>query len=133
MSMNTLPHRKELPDLPTKLTKSEAKITPKVLAWFRENHEGSCAIEIKSTSNARISRDSLKEHQKIALLDASTRGIVHKIRDAKVKNPFDAFMLKGVPAYVVACFIKQHICLVIPVEDWQGAFPEMKATFRFKL
>lgn len=122
-----------LPPLPERKHKGEAKVTPKVLQWFRENHTGSCAIEIKATNKARIPESALKDHQKLALIDATTRGIVHKIADNKTKNPFDAFMLKGVSSYVVACFTTQGICLVIPVEEWHGAFVDMKALYTINL
>lgn len=122
-----------LPPLPERKHKGEAIVTPKVLAWFRQNHDGPCAIEIKATAKVRIPESALKEHQKLALIDATTRGIVHKIADNKTKNPFDAFMLKGVPAYVVACFTGDGICLVIPVEEWRGAFPAMRALYTIEL
>lgn len=123
----------KLPDLPRVLNKKEASVTPKVLAWFRKHHHTSAAIEIKSTTGSRIPQSALKAHQRQALMDATTTGIVHKIPDNKTRNPFDAFMLKGVCAWVVACFPKHGVCLVIPANEWRGAVPESKATYRIDL
>ena len=118
-----------LPDLPKKRNTREADLTPKVLKWFRENHVGSCAIEIKASAGTRIPASALAPHQRLALEAAAKQGIVHKIADNKAKNPFDAFMLKGVPAYVVACFTHHRVCLVIPVDKWSGATPDHKSSF----
>jgi len=111
-----------LPPLPKKRVKREAGITGKVLAWFKDNHNGSCAIEIKATDRNTIAASELKPHQKAALIAATgSIGLVHKISDqAQGSKPFDAFMLSGVPAYVVACHTKMRICLAVPVEKWRG-------------
>lgn len=70
-------------------------------------------------------------HQKAALLAASRGGIVHKISDeARRQQPFDAFKLSGVQAYVVACFGKE--CTAIRVEHWNGASMETRGEFSFK-
>ncbi len=112
----------ELPPLPRSGGKKrEAGITPKVLEWFRLNHKTSAAIEIKATATNSIPESALEPHQRKALLDAQNGGLVWKIPDLGRRNPFDAFMLKGVPAYVVACFTKKGVCYVIPVDQWAGA------------
>ncbi len=112
-----------LPELPKKLDKIEANCTPRVLAWFKKYHKGSCAIEIKATRENTIPESALLPHQRSALLAAeTTTGIIHKISDAgHTRSPFDAFFLSRVPGYVVAAFISHGVALVIPVRDWQGA------------
>lgn len=105
-----------LPSLPRVIRKKEASITPKVLTWFRENHKGSCAIEIKVAKGNSLPASALAPHQHAALMAASRGGIVHKLSDeARRRQPFDAFMLQGVPAYVVVVFTAKRIALAIPV------------------
>ncbi len=124
-----------LPTLPRKLKKREADITPRILAWFRENHEASCAIEIKATDTRSIPESALAPHQRAALLQAKKGTLVHKISDAgRMRVPFDAFMLTIVPAYVVAAFTgKERTALVFHVEDWRGATPESRCAWRINL
>lgn len=122
-----------LPPLPLKRKKREQEVTPKVLKWFRENYVGSCAIEIKSSSGGKISESSVTEDQRTALKSASTASIVHKIADSKRKNPFDAFVLSGVPAYVVACFPSRGVALAIRIEKWKGATHVTPCEFRIDL
>lgn len=124
-----------LPDLPRILKKREAKCTPKVLQWFRDNYKGNCAIEIKATDTGSIHKSVLKEHQYQALMDAQgERGIVYKIADSSRRQlPFDAFKLQNTPAFVVACFTNNGICLVIPVNEWNGATPATRAIYQIKL
>ncbi len=112
-----------LPELPKKLDKIEADCTPRVLAWFKKYHKGSCAIEIKATRENTIPESALLPHQRAALLAAeTTNGIIHKISDAgHTRNPFDAFFLSRVQGYVVAAFVSHGVALVIPIRDWQGA------------
>ncbi len=111
-----------LPELPKTRKKREADLTPRVLQWFRENHSPSCAIEIKATYGLRLAARVLQPHQKAALLDAASgRGIVHKLSDeARRQQPFDAFKLASVPAYVVACFTRNRTCHIVPVARWVG-------------
>lgn len=112
-----------LPELPRIIKKREANITPKVLAWFRKNYPYTCAIEIKATNSNSIPKSAVMDHQMKALLQAeSPVGIVHKLSDeARRKQPFDAFCIKGCKAYVVACFTGRGICYVIPANEWSGA------------
>ena len=111
----------DLPILPPVRRKREQSVTPKVLAWFLKNYPYSCAIEVKATKGHSIPSNALLPHQKRALLDATDVGIVFKIPDVGFRNPFDAFMLKNVPAFVVACFTGDGVCYAIPVKRWRGA------------
>lgn len=110
-----------LPNLPRKLHKKEANCTPKILDWFRKHH-GTCAIEVKATDGHSIPASALMPHQKAALTMATGKGIAHKLSDeARRRQPFDAFMLKGVPAYVVAAFTAHRVAYAFPVAMWKGA------------
>lgn len=117
----------DLPPLPKKRKSLEANVTPRILAWFRDVHQRSCAIEIKATDGDSIPMSALLPHQKAALLAVnSPDGLTHKISDAgHVRTPFDAFQLVREPAYVVAAFTARRIALVIPIEKWHGARYDM--------
>lgn len=111
-----------MPNLPRVLNKREAKITPKILAWFRLHHTNSCAIEIKATDGNSIPESALAPHQRAALIHASSHGIVYKLSDeSRRRMPFDAFMLRGAPAYVVAAFTTHRVAYAFPVSMWKGA------------
>jgi len=122
-----------LPNLPKQKKKREADVTPRVLAWFKENHAGSCAIEVKATNTGSIPESALLPHQKQALLDVIHGTLTHKIADTGRRLPFDAFMLQGLPAYVVACFTKHGVAQVYSVEQWKGAKYDSFAPVDFKL
>jgi len=124
-----------LPDLPKKLQKREAKITPLVLKWFQKNFPFSCALEIKATKTNTISKSALKEHQCKALIAVqSMSGLSYKIPDnSRIRLPFDAFQLKGTQSFVVACFLKERICLAIDPKDWEGANSGSDCIFSFPL
>lgn len=47
--------------------------------------------------------------------------------------PYDAFMLKNSEAYVVACFNYYGYCLVIDVEDWEGAKYDSVSKFKIEI
>ena len=87
-------------DLPRVLHKREAKKTPEVLAMY--NH--SCAIELKQTKTLSLPANSLTIHQHKALMKVKHGVLRHKIPDMGRENPFDAFILAGLPAYVVVIF-----------------------------
>lgn len=119
-----------LPTLPRKLHKKEATYTPAILRWFRVNHEGPCAIEIKVAKGNTVAPSALAGHQRSALRAAAGGGIVHKLSDeARRRQPFDAFMLKGVPAYVVCVFPQHRYARVIPIERFDGATDWSPADF----
>ncbi len=122
----------KLPPLPKTIVKREANVTPRILAWVKENM-GSCVVEIKATAGRSIARSALLPHQEAALKAAeSSTGIIHKISDAgHVRTPFDAFYLKNTPAYVVAVFTTYGIAYVIPIRNWGGASLNME-TFYIK-
>lgn len=106
-------------------------MTPIVLDWFRTSFPFSCAIEIKATKNNTIPESAVQVHQRLALeASSSSDGLTHKISDAsRIRQPFDAFQLKNVSAFVVACFTEHGKCLVIPIDDWKGARYDDQAPF----
>ena len=111
----------DLPPLKTVRRKREQSVTPKVLAWFLKHYHTSVAIEVKATKGRSIAESALMPHQRQALLDAREGGIAHKIADTGRRLPFDGFVLKNTPAFVVACFTRYGVCFVVPVEKWRGA------------
>ena len=123
----------ELPPLPTKLDKCEARVTPKVIDWFDKNYSGDWFIEIKATKTNTIPKSAVKDHQLQALLAVrSKKGLKHKLSDAgRVRQPFDAFGVYEKDSYVVACFINPGVCLAILPEEWRGA--SLKSDYAFKI
>lgn len=109
-----------LPAIRSTRHKREQSVIPQILNWFLHNVSYSVAIEIKATSARSIAVSALLPHQKRALLDAEGPGIVHKIADTGRRLPFDAFVLKNTPAYVVACFTAYSVAYAIPVSQWDG-------------
>ncbi len=110
-----------LPPLPKKRVKREASVTPAVMEFMHNYTKVSCAIEVKATAGNTIPKSAVASHQGLALNDASTSvGMRHKIADDGHRKPFDGFILKKAPAYVVACFTKQGMCIVVPIEKWEG-------------
>jgi len=124
-----------LPDLPRVLKKREADITPRVLAWFRDNYPDCVALEIKVTNKGTIEPSRLKDHQRAALIAAgSSSGIIHKLTDAsRTRQPFDAFMIKNRQSFVVACFkaSRKTTCLAIDPKEWKGARIGCPCAFTF--
>lgn len=125
----------DLPELPKRLKKREADVTPRILAWFKAHHPSSCAIEIKATDTNSIPRSALLPHQEAALKAAQSKGgLIHKIADAShLRLPFDAFFLRETEAYVVAAFTTSKEAFVIPVNEWNGASATMRNHFRWKI
>lgn len=119
----TEPSYENLPDLPQLRKKREAKITPRVLDWFRENGPSSCALEIKVCKGNKLPASALLPHQRRALLDVCGSGIVHKLSDeARRKQPYDAFKLSFARAYVCVVFLTTpRVCLVIDIKKWPAS------------
>lgn len=87
------------------------------------------------TKTNTLPRSALKDHQRLALFAAQTRGITHKISDeARRQQPFDAFQLKGVAGFVVVCFTQNpKIARVYTVDEWKGADRVSPCAFEFFL
>jgi len=87
-------------DLPRVLHKREAQKTSKILLCFKET----CAIEVKQTRSQTLPANSVKPHQRDYLLQAKHGIFRFKIPDTGRKQPFDAVVLAGIPAYVVVVY-----------------------------
>ena len=124
-----------LPPLPRTLNKREAKITPIVEEWFLKNYPQSVLVEVKATKNNTIAPSAVKSHQLQALKDVRTPGgKVHKMSDiGRIQQPADFWMLKNTQSFVVACFLKERICLAIDPNKWEGARVESDCDFKIEL
>ena len=87
-----------LPALAGERRQNEARITPRVLAWFLKNYPVSCAIEIKYGANKK-----LLPHQAAALRKVTLGAFAHKIGDRGARVPFDGFILKNADAIIARC------------------------------
>lgn len=94
----------------------EAKMTTKLIHWLRSDQCSlvSCAIEIKICRSNSLSFNAVKDHQISALQIANTGCLVWKIPDSGFSNPFDLFILKEVPAYLV--IIHEKTAYFIPIK-----------------
>lgn len=109
----------KLPNLPKLRRHKEADITPDVIAFFRDHHPRSVAIEVK------ILGGKLKPHQTIALKQVEAGSFSFKIPDRGARNPFDAFVLKSADAYVVVCDN--------PARQCSAYTPDMEFKFKLKV
>ena len=131
--MTDLQPTESLPTLPKIRKASERDITPIVLAWLKANHKGCAAIEVKITTSGSIPANAVAKHQLSALRDVLGAGLVWKIPDIGYsKKPFDAFMLSYTSAFVVCCFSRKRLCIVINAKEWRGATPSTHAQYSFK-
>ena len=89
---------KTLPPLPKKYNRAEARITPRVIAWFKKNYtQNSVALEIKVGKNKPL------PHQVAALKEVEAGSFAYKLPDQGRRVPFDAVILTNADAYVVLC------------------------------
>lgn len=133
--MFTITSTNELPDLPRKLNKREASITPKIIKWFKENYPESVALEIKITKTNSIPRSALLPHQQKALIAVQTaQGLTHKLSDiGHIRQPFDAFIMKNTRSFVIACLPKHKVALAILPQNWNGANRTAPCEFKIPL
>ena len=88
------------------MIKREAKATVLFRHWLKANPAAfpySCAFELKQTTGSSLRFDAVEDHQ-IAALEAanSDKGILYKAPDdSRGVKPFDLFLLKDVPAFIV--------------------------------
>ena len=75
-------------DLPRKLNKREAKVTPKIMEWFFVNYPYDVCVEVK------VDKNKVKEHQQAALNAVKNGTFKWKIPDLGSRNPFDFIILK---------------------------------------
>lgn len=86
-----------LPELPKKYKRREAKVDGLVMAWFKKNYPESVAVEVK------VGKNKILPHQDAALSEVDRGVFVYKIPDMGRRNPFDGFVLKNAKAFVVTC------------------------------
>lgn len=95
-----------LPDLPKKVIKREAKFITTQFAHRIPTSLTSCPLEFKQTTSYSFPFIGLPPHQSIALFKCTTpEGFFYKISDdSRGKKPFDGFFFRNSPAYVVIKF-----------------------------
>jgi len=86
-----------LPNLPRKNNRAEARITPRVIAWFENYFETSVALEIKVGKNKPL------PHQVAALKQVGRGSFSLKLADTGRRQPFDCVILKNADAFIVYC------------------------------
>jgi len=111
---------------------------------FKKNNRMTGMFELKLCKGASLPFSSVKPHQEKALLAATTmEGLYHKLADQPVSaikganvrftlpKPFDCFLVKNTPAYVVIMFYvprKKKTVYYVPIGD----FLEMKDSVKRK-
>lgn len=87
--------------------------------WCKHLGLGTAAYELKLARTDSLPFDALAEHQKNALHNAKHGKVVFKIPDAGFTNPFDSFVLEGVPAYVVIMYLRhKKEFMLIDIDVW---------------
>jgi hypothetical protein len=86
-----------LPDLPRKNKRIEAKIDDLVADWFLANYPYDVAIEVKIKGNKAL------PHQLIALDEVKRGEFKYKLPDQGRRNPFDIVVLKKAHPFIVEC------------------------------
>lgn len=114
-----------LPDLPRRLNKREQSISPRVMAWLQDHYHQTIPFEIKATKTGSIPKSAVADHQLKSLLECQTeRGFLYKIPDnARIRLPFDGFLIKNTPSFVICVFLTHKVCLAFDPRVWNGAKP----------
>ena len=107
--------------------KREANFQTTFNHWLKNVYKHTGAFELKQTSTA-LPFSAVVPHQVEALLNAKHGVLVYKIPDAGYQNPFDAFCLASVPAYVVIKYPKSFE--LISIDVWEQ---EKKSSHRKSL
>lgn len=105
------------------------------MAWLQDHYHQTIPFEIKATKTGSIPRSAVQDHQLKSLLACQTdRGFIYKIPDnARIRLPFDGFLIKNTPSFIIAVFLKQKIALAINPKNWNGANIHTPAEFTFHL
>jgi penicillin-binding protein-related factor A (putative recombinase) len=82
----------------------------------KEKFKKTACFELKHCKGKSLPFSDVKDHQVAALVAASDKGLVFKIPDLGVQNPFDCFSLFRVPAYVVIKYPDSFE--LIPIENF---------------
>lgn len=101
----------ELPELPKKYKRTEAKIDGKVADWFFKNHPRPVLLEVK------IKGGKVSDHQARLLKSVGTTGdFKYKFPDGGRRTPLDYVILKGADAVLCWCDGNKCVC------DVNGAY-----------
>jgi hypothetical protein len=100
-----------------------------------EKYPFNVLVEVKATKSNTIPFNAVKPHQLLALKAARSKvGLVCKMSDAsRIRQPADFWMLKNAQSFVVACFLKERICLAIHPDKWDGARVDSECEFKMDL
>lgn len=94
--------------LPRVLKKREADKTRGILEMINFP----CVLEIKQTKTDTLYANSVKPHQLANLLKAQCGIFRYKIPDLGQRNPFDAVILKEIPAYIVILYGNGQLVMI---------------------
>jgi hypothetical protein len=99
---------------------SEAAFQTWFKKWYEHNDIGTAALELKIIKSGNFRMAQVAEHQISALWMAYKYGLFWKIPDEGLsRKPFDAFYMKGVPAYIVVLFVKSKEFYLIHINDFE--------------
>lgn len=88
----------DLPALPRKNNRREAKIDARVAHWFSQHYDRSVLLEVKMKGGR------LAEHQKRLINRvAETHEFIHKFPDGRARTPLDYVILKDADAVLAVC------------------------------
>ena len=85
---------------------TEAQFQTRFNKWVRYRYDGpTAAFELKVTKGSSLPFSAVQPHQVSALNLAKHKQLPYKIADVgRLQKPFDCFVLKGVPAYIVVLY-----------------------------
>ena len=88
--------------------------------WCKHLFPYHAAFELKATKQSSLPFTAVKPHQEAALFNVKHGTFVFKIPDTgNVQNPFDSFLFKNAPAFVVIMFnSKSHDFVMIDIDVW---------------
>lgn len=93
-----------LPELPKKYNRREAKIDGKVNAWFMKNHPRSYLLEVKMKGGR------VQPHQEAALKMVEKDKFSYKFPDGRQRTPADYVGLKNADAILCICEDLTCVC-----------------------
>jgi hypothetical protein len=102
----------ELPELPKKYNRKEAKIDGRVADWFFHNHTNPVLLEVK------IKGGRLKDHQKKLIASvADSHRFKYKFPDGARRTPLDYIIVpKGLDAVLAVCDGNLCVCTINGVD-----------------
>lgn len=111
--------KNDLPKLPQIMKKKEASYTTDFSKWLKIIFRITGAFELKHSDTDSLPFDAVKDHQEQALFQAKHGIFSYKIPDTGFRNPFDMFVLAGVPAFIVIVFSgNSGIFYMVDIDAW---------------